>query len=204
MKRSTLLRTTAACATCAIAGAAAGIAGSSASTPAVTKGPLRGAWLKLGPDAPPLPLDGAGPPLPFDGAAGPAVHSEAVVPNDKGGFDTVTMDHGRFASLSGQKLTITEGTATATYKTVTLTIPADAKVLRNGEAAGLSDLKAGDTVDVVAGARGTIVAAFDAQHEPKLELKLRAGRGPGLDQQGSAPGKPGAMPAPPAPEAPGS
>src|SRR5215469_511036 len=48
--------------------------------------------------------------------AGWRVHSETVVPNDKGGFDTITMDQGRFASASGDRLTITEGTSRATYK----------------------------------------------------------------------------------------
>jgi hypothetical protein len=95
------------------------------------------------------------------------------VPNDKGGFDTVTMDRGSFSSLSGEKLTITEGTKTATYKTVTLTIPSGASVTRNGEAAKLSDLKSGDTVMVAQSPQGTDVAAHDAQHPDPLQLKLR-------------------------------
>jgi len=54
-----------------------------------------------------------------------------VVPNRAGnGFDTITEDQGAFQSLSGDQLTITEGTKTLTYKTVTLTIPSNAIVYR--------------------------------------------------------------------------
>jgi hypothetical protein len=108
-------------------------------------------------------------------AAGPPVHADAVVPNEKGGFDTVTMDRGGFSSLSGDQLTITEGTKSATYKTVTLTIPPSATVTRNGEAAKLSDLKSGDTVMVMQSPKDTVVAAYDAQHADlpqRLKLTL--------------------------------
>jgi len=94
------------------------------------------------------------------------------VPNEKGGFDTVTMDRGSFSSLSGDQLTITEGTKTATYKTVTLTIPSSATVRRNGEAAKLSDLKSGDTVMVVQSPKATVVSANDAQHPDLPRLKF--------------------------------
>jgi hypothetical protein len=96
-----------------------------------------------------------------------------VVPNKNGGFDTMTMDRGRFSSLSGDQLTITEGTKTATYKTVTLTIPSGATVRRNGDAARLSDIKSGDTVMVLQSPQGTVVTAHDAQHPDVLQLKLR-------------------------------
>jgi hypothetical protein len=124
-----------------------------------------------------MALGGAGPILaagPLAAAAGPPVHANAVVPNDKGGFDAVTMDRGSFSSLSGDQLTITEGTKTATYKTVTLTIPSGATVRRNGEQAQLSDLKAGDEVLVVQSPNGTVVGAHDAQHAGDPGLKLAA------------------------------
>jgi hypothetical protein len=108
---------------------------------------------------------------PLAGIAGPPVHSDAVVPNQKGGFDTITMDRGTFSSLSGAKLTITEGTKTATYKTVTLTIPSGATIRRNGQQAQLSDLKSGDMVLVVQGPKRTLVAANDAQHRDRLGLR---------------------------------
>jgi hypothetical protein len=112
-------------------------------------------------------------------ASGPPVHADAVVPNEKGGFDTVTMDRGSFSSLSGDQLTITEGTKSATYKTVTLTIPANATVRRNDENAQLSDLKAGDEVIVVQGPSRTLVLAHDAQHPGPLALKVRPPLGGG-------------------------
>ncbi len=192
MKRATIMRTAVVGATCAFLGAAAGIAGSSASTNHTTKGRVghtaRIAAIKAGMAIGPgfaigIPGDGAGPP----------VHSESVVPNEKGGFDTVTMDRGTFSSLSGEQLTITEGTKSATYKTVTLTIPSDATVYRNGEKAALSDIKSGDTVTVMQSPSGTVVNAFDAEHEPKLQIhKGGEGSGPVTKQAGEGPPPPGA------------
>jgi hypothetical protein len=167
MQRSTMMRMGAVGAACVLVGGAAGIAGSSASSPKPTK--VAGASVPIV-EAPGAPF-GFGP---LADAAGPPVHSDSVVPNDKGGFDTVTMDRGSFASLSGDQLTITEGTKAATYKTVTLTIPSGATVRRNREAAKLSDLKSGDTVMVLQGPQGTVVAAHDAQHPDLLQLKVRA------------------------------
>jgi hypothetical protein len=171
MKRSTIMRTGGVGAVCALAGGAIGIAGSSASSSG------RPSPLVIREAGPRIAF--AGPMLGFGrlaGAEGPPVHADAVVPNDKGGFDTMTMDRGSFSALSGDQLTITEGTKRATYKTVTLTIPANATVRRNGEKAQLSDLKAGDEVFVVQGPNGTVVAAHDAQHPGPMALKLRAPR----------------------------
>ena len=192
MKRPTIIRTAAVGATCALVGAGAGIAGSQASTNHATKGRVghfaRNGVIKSGMAIGPgfaigVPGNGAGPP----------VHSEAVVPNEKGGFETVTMDRGTFSSLSGEQLTIAEGTKTATYKTVTLTIPSDATVYRNGEKAALSDIKSGDTVTVTQSPSGTVVSAFDAEHEPKLQIhKGGAGSGPLTVQAGEGPPPPGA------------
>jgi hypothetical protein len=153
-------------AACVLVGGAAGIAASSASSPKPTKHAGASAAIAQGP----------GPPFGFGvlaDVASPPVHSVSVVPNDKGGFDTVTMDRGRFSSLSGDQLTITEGTKTATYKTVTLTIPSGATVRRNREAAKLSDLKSADTVMVLQSPQGTVVAAHDEQHPDPLQLRVR-------------------------------
>jgi hypothetical protein len=68
--------------------------------------------------------------------------------------------------ISGNDLTITEGTKTVTYKDVTLTIAAGAEIMRNGAAAALSDLKAGDHVMVSQSSEGTFVGAFDDSHQP--------------------------------------
>jgi hypothetical protein len=192
MKRPTIMRTAAVGATCALVGAGAGIAGSSASTNHPTKGRMghaaRTGVIRSGMAMGPAFAIG----VPGD-AAGPPVHSESVVPNEKGGFDTVTMDRGTFSSLSGEQLTITEGTKSATYKTVTLTIPSDATVYRNGEKAALSDIKSGDTVTVMQSQSGTVVNAFDAEHEPKLQIhKGGEGSGPVTKQAGEGPPPPGA------------
>jgi hypothetical protein len=177
MTRSTILRTSTLGALCVLAGGAAGIAGTSASSPSnlrlsVARGE-RG-FFKTGP---------------LSSAAGPPVHSDAVVPNKSGGFDTITTDRGSFSSLSGGQLTITEGTKSATYKTVTLTIPPGATIRRNGAPAQLSDLKAGDEVNVLQGPKGSVVIAHDAQHQ------LRFQRG-GLRHRDGLPPAPGAPPVP--------
>jgi len=200
MQKSTIMRTGAVGAVCALAGGAIGIAGSSASSPSKPTPLKMAAGLRLAVAGPML---GFGPLL---DAAGPPVHSDAVVPNEKGGFDTVTMDRGSFSSLSGDQLTISEGTKSATYKTVTLTIPSNATVRRNGADAQLSDLKAGDEVFVVQSPSRTLVVAHDAQHPGPLALKARARLGgegprqlrgegpPQLRGEGPPPGK---LPAPP-------
>jgi len=52
------------------------------------------------------------------------------------------------------------GTRSATYKTITLTIPSDAKVRRNGSDAQLSDLQQGDFVAVAQAGDKTFVKAL--------------------------------------------
>jgi hypothetical protein len=174
MQKSTVVLTGAVGAVCALAGGAIGIAGSSASSSTQPSAP---GWKADGPRvAVAGPMLGFGPRL---DAAGPPVHSDAVVPNEKGGFDTVTMDRGSFSSLSGDQLAITEGTKSATYKTVTLTIPSNATVRRNDENARLSDLKAGDEVLVVQSPKGTFVLAHDSQHRGPLPLAVRVPLGGG-------------------------
>jgi len=160
-----MIRTGAVGALCVLAGGAAGIAGSSASSSNSTKTRGEPPAIAVGP----VPLLGLGP---LSHAAGPPIHADTVVPNEKGGFETITMDRGSFSSLSGDQLTITEGTKSATYKTVTLTIPSGATVRRNDADAKLSDLKSGDTVMIVQSPEGTVVAAHDAQHPDLLRLKF--------------------------------
>jgi hypothetical protein len=167
MKRSTVVRTSSIGALCALAGGAAGIAGTSASSSTPHQLTVRhrghGLFFMLGA-------------RPLANTAGPPVHADAVVPNKSGGFDTVTLDRGSFSSLSADQLTLVEGTKTATYKTVTLTIPAGATIRRNGAQAQLTDLKAGDEVIVINGPKDTMVIAHDAQHAPKFMLDA-VGRG---------------------------
>jgi hypothetical protein len=162
--------------TLATAGAIAGIAGSAAApggrTSTTPQGPRPGLEFGLlhrveGRGGFPGPLEGP------DGV-GPPVHADLVVPNSKGGFDRVTEDHGTFKSLSDRDLTITEGTKTATYKEQTISIPAGATVIRDGETAQLSDLKAGDEVSVIQVSGGTTrVLAFDPNFRPLPPRNVR-------------------------------
>jgi hypothetical protein len=91
-----------------------------------------------------------------------AVHGDVVVPS-KGGFVTVTFDRGIVQSVSGQQLTLKEGTKKATYKTVTLTIPAGARIRDNRHTATLADVKAGQRVLVVQAPTRTYVVAHDVR-----------------------------------------
>jgi hypothetical protein len=86
------------------------------------------------------------------------VHGDFVV-HTKAGFVTVTVDRGVVDSVSGQQLKIAEGTPKATYKTVTLTIPADARVRDDKQKASLSSVKAGQRVLVVSAPKRTLVIA---------------------------------------------
>jgi hypothetical protein len=86
------------------------------------------------------------------------VHASAVVAT-KSGFATVTVDRGFVQSVKGQQLTIREGTKTATYKTVTLTVPSNAVVRDDRRASALSALTAGQRVGVVRAPRRTWVIA---------------------------------------------
>ena len=86
------------------------------------------------------------------------VHGQFVI-HTKAGFRTVTVDRGVVDSISGQQLKITQGTRSATYKTVTVTIPADARVRDDKQKSSLSSVKAGQRVLVVAAPKRTIVIA---------------------------------------------
>jgi hypothetical protein len=91
-----------------------------------------------------------------------AVHGDLVVWT-KNGFVTVTFDRGTVSSVTGQQLTINEGTKTATYKQVSLTIPTTAHVRDNGQQATLSQVKQGQRVIVVQAPNRTFVIA----HTPR-------------------------------------
>jgi hypothetical protein len=132
-------------------------------------------------------------PLGPRGMGGPSIHSVSVVPNKAGtGFDTVTEDSGTVQSVSGQDLTLIEGTKTLTYKTVSLTIPSTASIQRDGKSAQLSELQAGDHVSVSEGSEGdSAVNAFDSTFKP---AKDPGGAGPGMGAGGPPNGSEGGMP----------
>jgi hypothetical protein len=193
MNRTRIKQTTAAIAACATVAAVVGIA-TGAAAPSKSNSNGRAA-----PGGPPEfgyavgPPPGAGPatasavkgkghrmmfrvgppggPGTFGGAP---VHSEMVVPNKAGdGFITVTGDDGKVNSVSGSQLRITEGTEKATYKTVTLDIPSDATVVRDGEKAQLSDLQEGDQVHVSLSPDGSFVFATDSAFQQKMQKQFR-------------------------------
>jgi hypothetical protein len=87
-----------------------------------------------------------------------AVHGSAVI-HTKQGFVTVTFDRGTVDTVNGQQLTLTEGTAKASYKTVTLTIPTNARVRDDRQKATLSAVKPGQRVIVVQAPKRTLVIA---------------------------------------------
>jgi hypothetical protein len=87
-----------------------------------------------------------------------AVHGDLIVAT-KTGFAAVTFDRGTVKSVSGQQLTLTEGTRKATYKTVTLTIPTAARVRDNRHTATLAEVTIGQRVTVVQAPKATFVIA---------------------------------------------
>ncbi len=86
------------------------------------------------------------------------VHGQFVI-HTKAGFRTVTVDRGVVDAVSGQQLKITEGTPKATYKTVTLTIPANARIRDDKQKSSLGSVKPGQRVLVVAAPQRTLVIA---------------------------------------------
>jgi hypothetical protein len=92
------------------------------------------------------------------GFAARAVHGDIVVPT-KTGFATVTFDRGRVDSVSGQRLTLTEGTPKASYRTVTVTVPSSAIVRDNGRRSDLAAVTQGQRVLVLTGPKHTRVIA---------------------------------------------
>ena len=183
MKLSNRMRAGIALVACAAVGAAGGIAGSAAA-PSKTKSKSSSA-------AATYPANGpAGRPH-RGGPGGRAVHSEEVVLNKAGtAFITETRDNGKVKSVSGRDVTITEAIGSVTYKDVTITLPADAKIERNGKTAAVGDLKAGDHIGVSQSSDGTFVHAGDASFRPK-----GPGHGPGPGQATApAPARPGPPP----------
>lgn len=144
MTRSRLSRAIVVAATCGVAGAAVGLSSSAAATNhRAFHGPFGGpGWTRHG----------------------DVIHEVTVVPNSSGAFDTLTIDSGKLTLISGDALTITEGTRTATYATPTITVPAGATVYLDGEASALGDLVGGDRVTITQDSDGTTTVVADAGH----------------------------------------
>jgi hypothetical protein len=100
------------------------------------------------------------------GAAGRLVRrtvSGQFVVRTKTGWATVGYARGTVEGVSGQQLTLNEGTKKASYKTVTMTIPTAAKVRVNGKPSSLSAVTAGERAIVLTLPKRTVVIA----HTPK-------------------------------------
>jgi hypothetical protein len=156
---------------CVAAGALGGVASSGAATTAAKSSTSAPARMAGGPHG--------------------AVHSESVVLNRAGtAYETVVSDEGTLTAVSGSTLTIKEGTSSVTYKTVTVTVPSGATVMRNGQTAQLSDLKSGDNVRVSVAADGASVMAGDASFRPADGHHGHGPDGAGAPGDGNAPGPP--------------
>ncbi|MFI4990893.1 MAG: hypothetical protein ACHQHO_08295 [Solirubrobacterales bacterium] len=115
------------------------------------------------------PGDGIGGPYGIGRPEGGAVHSVSVVPDKAGtSFITLTTDRGTVQSVDSGAgtITIVEGTKSATYKTLTLSVPSGAKVMRDGASASLGDIKAKDHVSISSSSEGTTVFAMDSTFRP--------------------------------------
>src|SRR2546423_6985635 len=179
MRRSSWIRAGAVAGVCAAVGAVAGIVGSAAAPSKKSSAAVTQRWHG------PLGLRVRG--LPF--FHGPAVHGEEVVLNKaRTGFVTLTEDSGKVKSVSGNDVTITEGIGSVTYKDVTVTVPGNATVYRNGSKATVGDLKTGDFVHVASSSDGTTVFADDAKHGPAgPRARWRVGGPPGGWRHGGPP-----------------
>src|SRR3954463_3854894 len=211
MKGPQLKRMTIVIAVCALVGALAGIAGSAAA-PSSSKSAK--AQKKVAAKQKAVAKQKAralkrafrGGPGPGPRFMGGPVHATAVVPNQDGtGFDTITSDAGTLNSVDGTTVNLKEGTPKKVYKDdVAVNVGSNAKVIRNGADAKLSDLQPGDHVRVITGgARGNIViAASDAWIAQQKKRFREHGFGHRFAPGGPPPGVPGGPP-PGAPGAPG-
>jgi hypothetical protein len=92
-----------------------------------------------------------------------AVQGDVVV-RTASGFGTVSFQRGTVESISGTQLTLTEGTRKASYRSVTVTLPAQAVVRDDGKQASLSSVTPGQRVVVIHAPRRTFVLAHTPVH----------------------------------------
>jgi hypothetical protein len=139
---------------CALAGATAGIAESSATTRHTTADTVTIGWADLfGPSV------GRG--LGF--GAFDAIHSVSIETNGNGGFETVTVDAGTVTQAGTNSVTIKEGSSNATYASPTITPHGKLTVTLDGKPSTLSALATGDRVIVAQSSAGTNrVTALDS------------------------------------------
>jgi hypothetical protein len=75
------------------------------------------------------------------------------------GFVRVNVMRGLVKSVSGNQLTLAEGTRRSTYKTVTITLPARTRVRDNRQRATLSQVSAGQRALIIRGPHRALVIA---------------------------------------------
>ena len=140
MQHRTVFKMAAVGALCALAGAGAGIASSGAAAKgAASTQTHRGARALM---------------------LRRAVHGSVVLATAGGKFQTATFDRGKVVSVSGDQLTVQDGTRNAGYGSpVTITIPSNATIRDNRRSASLSSLKPGQRVAVLQGPARTWVVA---------------------------------------------
>jgi hypothetical protein len=156
---------------CALAAVTAAIAqgsGAGKSSSAKGKGTTAHGAQAWGAQGPPGAM--GGPDGDMHGPGGDAVHSVSLVPDKAGtSFITLTSDRGTVKSVdsAGATITIQEGTKSATYKTLTLSVPSGAKVMRDGKTASLGEIKPEDNVSLSSSSEGTTVFAMDSSFRPE-------------------------------------
>ena len=89
----------------------------------------------------------------------------------------MTRDQGTVTAISGNDVTLHEGTKTVTYKDVTVTVADGATVTRDDATASLSDIKVGDRVSISSSSDGTVVRATDPTYTPTAPAGGRFGHG---------------------------
>jgi len=87
------------------------------------------------------------------------IHAEYVVPARDDTFKTITFDRGTITGVDGSTIHLREGTKTATYKTVDITLGNDAVVWVNGHRASAGDLKVDQKAAITQRPKGTFVFA---------------------------------------------
>jgi hypothetical protein len=186
MRRKNWIGMIAVATTCALVGAAGGIATSGAAT-ATTATPAAKAKAKA--KAAKSATTSANRPAFAGPGHGFSVHSVSQQLNKAGtAFIEVTRDEGTVTAVSGSTITLHEGTATVAYKDVTVTVPDGATVTRNDATATLADIKVGDRVEISSSSEATVVRASDPSFRP---AGGRGHHGPGGRGDGPPPGAPG-------------
>jgi hypothetical protein len=156
--------------TCALVGAAGGIATSGAATSSGSTAKAKAS----------TSAKSGGRPGPGGRGGGFSIHSESVQLNKAGtAFITVTRDEGTVTAVSGNDITLHEGTKTVVYKDLTVTVAAGATVTRNDATATLADIKVGDRVSIEQSSESTEVRAYDPTYKPTRPMGDHGHGGPG-------------------------